>query len=264
MNKSISIGIFVILTFFSSCENPEDPLKSGIVSDPLTDSVSITEESVKSDVSRPVYPRLDNENCEEFLLKFGAEHPENLVIIHTDLGDMEVELFEDTPIHRANFLYLIHRDYFNPTEILRVIKGFVIQGGNSDEEEPQTKRFLIGDYTLPSEIRANRIHLRGALAMSRGYENNPEKRSSSYDFYIVHGSVPGPVQIHESKQKRAYTEEQIAAYLENGGAIHLDEEHTVFGRLVKGFDVLDRIAEVEVDKTDWPKKTIMLRMEIKK
>jgi len=263
MKKSVPIGISVISLLLSSCGNTEEPNSSGLVPEQVSDSADIPEQLDKSVVSMPVYPRLDNEKCEEFLLKYGAEHPENRVIIHTDLGDMEVELFDDTPIHRANFLYLIHRNYFNPTEILRVIKGFVIQGGNSDEEEPQTKRFLIGDYTLPSEIRPNRIHLRGALAMSRSYEKNPEKRSSSYDFYLVHGSIPGSVQIHESKQKRKYSEEQIADYLKIGGAMHLDEEHTVFGRLVKGFDVLDRIANVEVDKTDWPKNTIMLRMEIK-
>jgi cyclophilin family peptidyl-prolyl cis-trans isomerase len=261
MNKWIML-VFTSIVMISCQEPIERTLPPAQGSEVSQASQAVDSTSKESDI--PVYPRLDNSNCEAFLLEWVKEHPANTVIIHTDFGDMEFELFENTPVHRANFLYLIHRNYFNPTEILRVIKGFVVQGGNSEEDEPQTKRFLIGDYSLPAEMNNDNLHLKGALAMSRSYENNPQKRSSAYDFYVVHGSVPGPVEIHEAQQKRKYSQQQLDLYKSKGGAIHLDTEHTVFGKMRKGFEVLDKIAQVEVDGNDWPKNRISVSMELKK
>ena len=98
------------------------------------------------------------------------------------------------------------------------------------------------------------VHVRGALAMSRSYSNNPDKLSSSYDFYIVTGRRIGDVEIAqiEEEKGRKYSEAQKKAYKEIGGAPHLDGEHTVFGRVVRGMDVADRIAKTPRDESDWP------------
>ena len=211
------------------------------------------------------YPRLSDSNAVAFLTKYGAENPETTVIMESKYGTIEVELFDDTPFHRANFIYLVKRGYYSPTEILRVIKGFMIQGGNSEEPGPAAKRFMIGDYCLPAEMTINHVHHRGALAMSRSYSDNPDKCSSAYDFYLVQGTKYKNVHIFQAEQEKAvkYSNAQKQIYKKQGGAIHLDMEHTVFGRVVKGMNVIDQICEVEVDGSNWPKNYIEFNMTVK-
>ena len=123
--------------------------------------------------------------------------------LDTKHGRIVVELFDDVPVHRANFLYKVYRRYFDPSEFTRVVPDFVVQGGNSEEERPQQLRFLIGQHTLPAEFKDRHIHSRGALAMSRSYSNNPDKRSSGYDFYIVTGrKIGAPKNSGASNTKR--------------------------------------------------------------
>ena len=250
------------LFVLASCSDPGQSINPAAETNLADSSTTNIEPSVEAEVSKPLFPRLNNENCVEFLLEYGAKHLENRVLIKTTYGEIELELYSETPIHRANFLYLIERNYYNPTEILRVVKNFVVQGGNSEEVEPAQKRFLIGEYSLPAEFHPSAIHLKGALAMSRNYANNPEKRSSAYDFYIVHGRKISAAEIYEAKKKRSYTDAQLEEYKTIGGAIHLDEEHTVFGRMVRGWEVLETIANAEVDEGNWPRKYIEVRMEI--
>ena len=196
--------------------------------------------------------------------EFGATHLETRVLMKTDYGEIEVELFDDTPFHRANFLYLIERDYFYPTQLVRVVKGFVIQGGNSEEVEDQEQRFLIGDYTLPAELKPHHLHLTGALAMSRSYENNPEKRSSAYDFYIVDGAKVGQTGLFQAQEKNGmnYATTQKERYFKQGGTPHLDREHTVFGRVTKGMNVVNEIADLPTDASEWPIKEVKIFMEV--
>ena len=259
-----TLGILLMFTLFSCGEATvaepisNDKDESGVETPASPEK---KEEQIQK-TTRTIYPRLNDGNCVDFLTEYGKKHPETRVLIHTNHGDIEVELFEETPLHRANFLYLIERNYYNPTEIVRVVKNFVVQGGNSEEVEPAEKRFMIGDHTIPAEFRPSAIHLKGALAMSRSYENNPDKRSSAYDFYIVHGRKMGLADIYDAQKRRSYTDDQIEAYKTRGGAIHLDEEHTVFGRVVKGLEVVDRIASVETDKSGWPRHHIEVRMEV--
>jgi peptidyl-prolyl cis-trans isomerase B (cyclophilin B) len=210
------------------------------------------------------YPKLTNENVEGFLQKWGEENSIRNVILETKHGDIELELFQETPIHSLNFLYKIHRQYYTETEFTRVVPEFVIQGGNSEEETPQQRRFLIGQHTLMPEFSEGFVHVRGSLAMSRSYSNNPEKKSSSYDFYIVTGRRIGDVEIAQVELEKGikYSEAQKKAYREIGGAPHLDGEHTVFGRVVRGMDVAVRISETPKDNSDWPLEKLGIKMRV--
>lgn len=223
----------------------------------------VLEQKVK-DQAFGLYPRLSNENCVEFLRAFGDTIASNIIAMHTSYGDIVVKLYDDTPIHRANFLYLIERKYFVPTQLVRIVPDFVIQGGNSEEIVDQEKRFLIGEYTLPHEMSSRHPHFKGALAMSRSYENNPEKRSSAYDFYIVDGRKCSQTEMYRAAQKngREYTRDELNKYMTQGGAPHLDSEHTVFGEVISGMDVVERIMKVETDASDWPIEEIELSMEV--
>lgn len=168
---------------------------------------------------------LNSKNAEVFLAAYGKENKETKVLIETKFGAIKLRLYKDVPIHRANFIFLTKINYFNTTVIYRVAKNFVIQGGNSDNLYTQKQRRKYGNYLLKPEFRKNRTHKFGALAAARQWENNPDKLSSPFEFYIVH--------------KRR-------------GAHHLDNEHTVFGEVISGYDTMDKIAKVKVGIDEWP------------
>lgn len=212
----------------------------------------------------PAVPVLTNANCVEVLTAYAAEHTERHVVIDTRLGQITIELFEDVPIHRANFLYKVKAGYFDATEWVRLVPDFIVQGGNSEEPLPQQLRALLGKHTLPSEFRPHHVHHRGALAMSRSYENNPNKRSASYDFYIVVGRKITPRELYQLEQDGVdYTDEQARIYREIGGTPHLDGEHTVFGQVVDGMDVVEALSKQPTDNVNWPLERVGIKMEAK-
>ena len=254
--------VLVFSFLLMACGETTPPMPE-VTGEELIEQKSSEKQEVKP-VVNDGFPRLNNTNVEEFLLEYGKSHPQTRIRIKSDFGDIEIELFEDTPLHRANFVYLINRGYYTPTEVIRVIKGFMIQGGNSEEEGPAADRMLIGSYCLPAEMGMNHVHHRGALAMSRNYNDNPDKCSSAYDFYIVQGTKYKGVHVFKAEQEKGikYNDIQKQKYKSAGGAIHLDMEHTVFGHVVKGMNVIDEIAKVEVDGSNWPKKLVQLSMEV--
>ena len=180
-------------------------------------------------------PLLVQEELIPFLMKYAKEHDENRVRIKTRFGNIDVELFRDTPLHRANFLYMVNQDYYDGTFFHRVDEGFVIQGGNSDNPDTNIKRHHIGDFLIPSEFDAGHRHVRGALAAAKYAEQNVSKASSPYEFYIVQ---------------------------DPDGAPHLNNDHTVFGRVISGMDVVDEINKVPTDDSEWPLRNIHIEMEI--
>ncbi len=179
----------------------------------------------------------------------------NVYEILTPEGRMVVRLFDDTPLHRDNFKRLVQEGLYDSTTFHRVIEGFMIQGGdpNSNDNDPYNDGEGGPGYTIPAEFRAEHVHKRGALATAReGDLMNPERASSGSQFYIVDGGTPfdsltlvdleAQVQRMSNNPNFHYSPEQLAAYMTEGGAPTLDMQYTVFGELIEGFDVLDRIA----------------------
>jgi peptidyl-prolyl cis-trans isomerase B (cyclophilin B) len=207
---------------------------------------------------------LTSENAVEFLTKYGKENPETELYIHTNYGSMKVKLYEDTPLHRANFIYLAKEKYWNDTYFHRVVNGFMIQGGNTDNWGTSGKRAKIGTYKIPNEIKPERFHKKGALSASRSYIENPEKKTAPFEFFIVQGHTfsKGQLEMLEEQYKKKVPEFAKKVYYKSGGTPHLDKEHTVFGELTEGFDVLDKIAAVETDKGEWPIKNVVMNIEI--
>lgn len=188
------------------------------------------------------------------------------VIIETEFGEMKAELYDETPIHKENFVKLTKEGFYDGTLFHRIIKGFMIQGG-----DPQSKGAAPGarlggggpGYMLDAEIGAP--HFKGTLAAARtGGPANPDKKSSGSQFYIVHGSPIGDAQLNnqEAKFNFKYNEAQRTKYKEIGGTPGLDMDYTVFGELVDGFDVLEKIAAVQKDGSDRPVKDVPMSVRM--
>jgi len=203
---------------------------------------------------------LTEQNVKEELLKFGRENPETVVLISTSMGEIKVKLYKETPLHRANFIRLVKMGFYNKTVFHRVLNHATVQGGDARVEKME-----IGDYTVPNEVNPRLYHKRGALAMARyDDEHNPTRASSSDNFYIVQGSRVGLETLQEMEQKHhfKYTPAQIKTYTSIGGMPTLDMVYTVFGEVLEGMDVVDKIAAVPVDLQDWPSKEIYMTMEV--
>lgn len=178
----------------------------------------------------------------------------NYYEITTPAGRMVVRLYDETPVHRDNFKKLAAEGFYDSTAFHRVIRGFMIQGGdpNSKDDDPFDDGQGDPGYTLPAEIVPSLFHKRGALAAARtGDAVNPERRSSGSQFYIVQGRPHDDVQLAAIEaQIRAATGDSTFTFSEAaremyrtvGGTPNLDMQYTVFGELVEGLDVLDRLA----------------------
>ena len=168
------------------------------------------------------------------------------------MGDMTVRLSDSTPLHRDNFLKLVKVHYYDSLLFHRVIKDFMIQGGdpNSRNAKPGEALGMGGPgYRVPAEFRQTLFHKKGVIAAAR--DNNPEKASSGSQFYIVQGKVFSDAELDNletGRMKRKIPSEQREVYKTLGGTPHLDQEYTVFGEVVKGAEVLDKIAAVKTSK----------------
>lgn len=206
--------------------------------------------------------KLTNANVRKFMTRYGRENKASRFRITTSMGDIVIRLFEDTPLHRANFLYLTKEGYWDNTWFYRVSKGHVIQAGNTDEQATVDKRNAIGDYTLPAEI-GEHYHFTGAVAMVRSYHNNPQKRSDPYEFYITLGKKysAAELQAMEQQQDIETNAQQRKIYTTRGGAPHLDNDHTVFGEVIEGMEVVRAISKVKVDSGEWPLDNIPIQVK---
>jgi peptidyl-prolyl cis-trans isomerase B (cyclophilin B) len=189
---------------------------------------------------------INNENVKEVLGKYGQENPEKLVQITTRLGTIKIRLYEATPLHRANFVMLTKKKFYDEGEFSRVVKDFMIQGGDSDKRKMRLPRYLI-----PMELNPSYFHKKGAVAMAK---NDNEDGSSSHYFYIVQGvKLTDPqLDVIEKEFNLKLTPERRAAYKKVGGVPQLDGKYTVFGEVVEGLSVVDKIAALKTDKEQWP------------
>ncbi len=215
-------------------------------------------EAARRAADGPDLGTITDANVRQVLTAYGRQHPENQVRIHTPQGDVTVRLYDDTPLHRANFLLLTRKKFFDEGVFYRVLKDFVVQGGD-DENRTMT----LGKYKVPSERAAGHIHRRGALAMARfGDDKNPTQASSSHDFYFVQGRnfTPAELDAVTREYHLTLTPEQRKTYLTVGGAPSLDVGYTVFGEVTSGLDVIERISQVPVDAQKWPLKPVPHRV----
>lgn len=184
------------------------------------------------------------------------------VRIITNLGSMDILLYDETPLHRDNFIKLVNEHFYDSLLFHRVIKGFMIQAGDPTSKYAEADVVLgEGDlkYTIPAEFNPKYFHKKYAFAQAR--DNNPAKASSACQFYIVHGSIPNDSTYAKAKMRSGYDvpPEHRAEYEKYGGTPQLDMSYTVYGELVKGFSVLDRIASVPTGDHDRPKQDVRIK-----
>ena len=187
------------------------------------------------------------------------------VLISTDYGDMKVKLYNETPLHRDNFVKLVKDGFYDGLLFHRVINHFMIQGGDPNSKDAPEGQML-GDgnlgYTIPAEFVNGLYHKKGALAAAR--TNNPQKASSSCQFYIVQGNIwdDNGLQMIEQHYGKTFSPQQRESYKTVGGTPHLDNDYTVFGEVVEGLEVIDKIAAVLCDSNNRPKKDVKMRISI--
>ena len=191
-----------------------------------------------------------------------------LVELETEFGSMIIQLYDATPKHQDNFVKLAEEGFYDSLLFHRVIPNFMVQGGDPDSKDAQPGQSLGSGgpgYTVEAEFVDSLIHLKGALAAARtGDAANPQKRSSGSQFYIVQGQQMTEDMLNriEAQKGIRYSKEQREAYLEVGGTPFLDREYTVFGRVVEGLDVLDKIASVQTDGRDRPVDDVTMKIRV--
>jgi len=245
---------------------------------------------------------------------------ETIITLSTSFGEIKFKLYNETPLHRDNFIKLVKEGFYNDLLFHRVIKDFMIQGGDPQSKgAPMGKNLGAGDvgYTIPAEfVYPQFFHKKGALSAARqGDQTNPKKESSGCQFYIVQGKVHSDAELDKmeknalapAKNKRfdelvneraaevkafrltrdqkgldalrdelvakletefagqkgiPYTPEQRTAYTTIGGTPFLDNEYTVFGEVIEGLDVIDKIAAVKTNQSDRPLSDLKMKMDI--
>jgi peptidyl-prolyl cis-trans isomerase A (cyclophilin A) len=178
---------------------------------------------------------LNDQNAIPFFFDYQKQNLEDKVRITTRFGNIDLQLFKNTPYHRANFIYLTKKGYFNGTTFHRVVPGFIIQGGNSDRMETAKKRAEIGKYLLPPDTRKGYKHHRGVISMPSSEIENPHKLASPYEFFIVQ---------------------------QTPGAYHLDGSYTVFGKVIAGMEVVDEINKQRIDNREAPLTNVIMEVSI--
>jgi cyclophilin family peptidyl-prolyl cis-trans isomerase len=226
--KNIATSTIIILFFLAGCKGePEKTKESSPVSVQSEDPVQIDSITIEKEEEFI----LTEENAIEFFFDYQKDLKENKIVITTSLGSFTVRLYDNVPYHKANFIYLARKGYFNDTQFHRVVKNFIIQGGNADDEATPKKRRKIGRYLLPPDTKKGYKHHRGTISMPSSEINNPHMLASPYEFFIV---VTKP------------------------GSYHLDGDYTPFGKVVSGMDVVDKINTVDVGKGDWPSVNVYI------
>lgn len=224
--------LFCIAIILFNCEDTQSK-KNNPVTTITKGTTETTKPKKKLVIEEPEreYPLLTDKNAMEFFLEYDKHHKENKVRITTDFGEIDILLYNKTKFHRANFIFLTKQKYFDGTQFYRVINNFVIQGGNSDDNKTSRKRNYIGRYLLPPDTKKGYKHNRGVISMPSSEIENPHKLASPFEFFIV--------------QQR-------------GGSHFLNGDYTIFGKVIRGMNVVDKIAAVKTDEADWPLQNVYI------
>lgn len=235
MQYKTFFSLILLLFFVLGCSSPKKKSTVKIVT--TTKTVDVKKEKRESLLLQEPTLFLDEKNAIPFLFDYQQNDLPNQVKISTRFGEIFIELLDETPYHKANFIYLTRLGYFNDTFFHRVVPNFVIQGGNSDHPNTSKKRREIGRYLLPPDVKKGVKHERGIVSMPSSEMDNPHRLASPYEFFIV-------------QQK--------------GGAYHLDGNYTPFGKVIKGMEVVDAICAQAVDEREAPIDNIRMKIEIVK
>lgn len=193
---------------------------------------------------------------------------ETLIKFETSRGNMVVKLYNETPAHRDNMIKLINEGFYKDQLFHRVIKDFMIQGGDPHSTGAEKGQRLGSGgpgYTVPAEFNENLIHKKGALAAARkGDSVNPEQASSGSQFYLVQGRVLSPEELNILTQRgvASFTEESAEIYTTLGGTPHLDGSYTVFGEVIEGLEIIDIIASLPCDAYNRPLEDVVYSISI--
>ena len=230
MNLFNRLFLVVIIIFFLGCKNNSyNSIETSNIQKNkktnVTDQIIELKEEVKENII------LTDENVIDFLFEYEKNNKENHVRIYTPFGEIEILLYNNTPYHRSNFIYLTKKKYFEGTQFYRVINDFVIQAGNSDNIKVSKKRRDIGKYLLPNDFNKGHTHKRGMVSMPSSSVDNPYKMASPFEFFIV--------------QKK-------------DGAHHLNGSYTIFGEVIDGMETVDIIANLPTDNRDWPLNNVYI------
>ena len=237
MKKLLLLCLLIIILI--SCENTKKKtikVVKNSIENKVDTIVKLKKKELKS--NKPTI-KLTEENAVSFLLAYGKENPENKIRVTTPYGIIDIELYKDTPIHRANIIYLVKQKYFDNTFLHRVVPNFIIQAGSSDLRSTFKKRAAIGnEYRLPYEKGNGRIHSYGTVSGAKEYRKNPDNKTSPFEFFIYLGP--------RTSNK------------------HLNGNYTIFGKVIDGMDVVKELSELPSDAQDWPLNNIYITAEILK
>ncbi|MEM9000108.1 MAG: peptidylprolyl isomerase [Bacteroidota bacterium] len=233
MHKRFAQITSILLFFFAACKENS---KKQTIQEKTKDSLKI-----ETSANRPIVKKMEEKKKDTFLLtednaiafffNYQKTLKENRVKLTTSMGSFTVQLYDNVPYHKANFIYLAKKGYFDSTQFHRVVKNFIIQGGNSDDKKTPKKRRKIGRYLLPPDAKKGHKHHRGTISMPSSERDNPHKLASPYEFFVV---VTKP------------------------GSYHLDGNYTPFGQVIEGMDVVDAINNVPVGDGDWPWQNVYI------
>ncbi|WP_148232123.1 peptidylprolyl isomerase [Maribacter sp. HTCC2170] len=236
--KSFNSHTILPLLFLGILLGCKDALSKSVVDTPAeisNENPEEKEEEIQIEEKEEPF-LLTEENAIDFFFNYNKTLKDDTVKITTTFGSFTVQLFDNVPYHKANFIFLTSKGYFDNTQFHRVVKNFIIQGGNSDDKATGNKRRAIGRYLLPPDAKKGYKHHRGIISMPSSEINNPHMLASPYEFFIV---VTKP------------------------GSYHLDGDFTPFGKVISGMDVVDKINAQPVGKGDWPSKNIyILKAEV--
>ena len=227
----LRILVLIAFIFFLNCEDKQSQPKEQNAKP--TKSIKKSPNKIdSSEIKTPEFPFLTDENAMEFFLEYEKENPENKIRITTRFGKIDILLYDKIKFHRANFIYLTKRGYFDGTQFYRVIDNFIIQAGNTDDPKIKRKRGDIGRYLLPPDTKRGFKHHRGVVSMPSSEIEDAYKLASPFEFFIVQNK---------------------------DGAYHLDGDYTIFGEVISGMDVVDEIAAQKTDDGDWPLRNVYIK-----